>query len=207
MAITPTRSQAVFPAPAGMNQAIDAKIEAKGSVPRTCGDEPAGPLVDGACACVFPAPAGMNLYLALGDLVRRGVPRTCGDEPYASDWMNRKILCSPHLRGSTCRADQIALRDPGDRTLSDARTPLARLHAAARVARRRFPRARRRTRRGPPEHSRPPAVAGSFRCVRPGRPRRPACPAARPADPCPGAAVVRRWRWHRACPGYGPAHE
>src|SRR5690554_557919 len=133
--------------------------------------------------------------------------KTCGDEPSTSRAACWPVACSPHLRGSICRADQIALRDPGDRTLSDARTPLARLHAAARVARRRFPRARRRTRRGPPEHSRPPAVAGPVRCVQPGRPRRPACPAARPADPCPGAAVVRRWRWHRACPGYGPAHE
>src|SRR5690554_5338489 len=95
--------------------------------------------------------------------------------------------------------------DPADRTPPDAHTPSATPPATVQAVRKKSPTARQRTPPDPPAHTHRPAAARRARPAAPGHPRPPACLAARLPGPSQGAAVVRRWRWRRAYPGYGPA--
>src|SRR5690554_1361177 len=95
--------------------------------------------------------------------------------------------------------------DPADRTPPDAHTPSATPPATVQAVRKRSPTARQRTPPDLPARIHPLAAADQAQRAGPGHPRQPAYPVARPPHPYLHAAVVRRWRWRRAYPGYAPA--
>ena len=48
---------------------------------------------------MFPARAGMNRSFDTSSLCIRHVPRPCGDEPYISKSSDKRVKCSPPVRG------------------------------------------------------------------------------------------------------------
>ncbi len=110
-----------FPAHAGINRPLSFRARSWRTVPRTRGDQPAGPMeydsqmdrsphTRGSTGSrrharshrePFPAHAGINRAPRFSELLRTAVPRTRGDQPMTLVDQINALDRSPHTRGST----------------------------------------------------------------------------------------------------------
>ena len=97
--MTPTISNTVFPACAGMILLVSIFCEVQMGVPRMRGDDPLRRPIRCPPKFVFPACAGMIPSEEVERAAHGGVPRMRGDDPSSNTPIFIKVRCSPHARG------------------------------------------------------------------------------------------------------------